>query len=152
MENPYLTQGLIKLLAGTLVLRCKVRFFAWSLGTESFGDTRPAFDEDYRVLDGLCDAIATRIVELGGTVPGAYTTLLTYSSIKEDSPLSIRDMIATLVKDHQQLIADAQLVAILADPAPDPVSETLILRCIEQHECCGAHLSELMPNPNVLMN
>ena len=143
-DSNLLRSGVIKLLASTIILRCKVRFFTWNLGSAAIGDMRPVLEEDYRVLDNLCDDLAAQIIRLEGQVPDTYAKLLEASSISEQSGLTGGEMIAQLIADHRQLVADNQLVAVLTDSTADRESIDLILCCIDQHTVCAEKLEALI--------
>ena len=142
-DKALLINGMIRLLAGTIILRCKSRFFAWSIGEGEDAQVRHLFYEDYTALDHLCDELAIRIGSIGGDVPGAYSILASLSSIKEDQRRPVAQMITVLADDHDQLIADSQFVALLSEDQADPVSALLLLRCIQEHRTCAKKLRRL---------
>lgn len=138
-----LKEGMVRVLAGTLVLRCKARFFAWSVGEGIDRVVRDFFYQDYDQLDGLCDDFARRINQIGGAVPGAYSTLAKLSSVKEDAALPVRDMIAQLAKDHDQMRFDCEFLYTILEDTRDEASVSLLVRSTQEHEDCSQKLRQL---------
>lgn len=137
--------GLVRVLASTLVLRCKARFFAWSVGEDTNAKAREFFYSDYDILDALCDEFARQINEVGGSVPGAYSKLAAISSIEETERLSVPDMITQLAKDHEQMVFDCQFVVSILERYDDRQSVVLLLQAIDEHGACASKLRAFRP-------
>lgn len=143
-DQEILIKGLVRLLAGTLILRCKSRFFAWSLKGDD--GLRDLFYKDYSVLDGLCDQLARLIVDLDGTVPGAYSTLARISSIAEDNAMTAAKMTARLIEDHRQLVNDTLFIKSLLPVEPGEKAGSLLDLSLDNHYECSNALSKAMAN------
>lgn len=132
--------GLVRILASTLVLRCKARFFAWSVEENANSNARDFFYSDYDILDALCDDFALRINQVGGAVPGAYSKLAAISSIEENERQSLPEMITQLAKDHEQLVFDCQFVVSILERHDDQKSMELLIQAISEHTACAYRL------------
>lgn len=132
--------GLVRVLASTLVLRCKARFFAWSVGENADSRARTFFYSDYDILDALCDDFARRINQVGGAVPGAYSKLAAISSIEENERLPVPEMITQLAKDHEQMVFDCQFVVSILEHHDDRESMDMLLQAISEHAACASKL------------
>ncbi len=139
-QDKTMIEGIIRILASTLVLRCKARFFAWSVGQDADPKARDFFYKDYDMLDRLCDELARRISQIGGRVPGAYSTLAAISSIKETETRPVPQMIQQLAVDHEQMVFDAQFLVSILQTQDDTVSIDLLLRSMDEHKSCAEKL------------
>lgn len=140
-----LINGMLRVLAGTIVLRCKSRFFAWSIGDAQDDHMKQAFYLEYQALDLLCDDLAVRIGLIGGDVPGSYSVLAKLSSVKECTDAPSSQKILVLAQDHDQLIADCRFVTVLAHEHADTETEAVLLKCIDEHAHCAEKLRDLHP-------
>lgn len=147
-----LAEGMIRILAGTFVLCCKARMFAWSIGTDPLGDTRAIVKCDYTVLQALADEVAEQVIAIGGQIPNAYEKIVQISSVKKEERDDPMEMVRDLVSGHEQMIFDAQFLITLLGNDPDKEAKSLLLRSIDQHRICADKLSELLPPEGAVLN
>ena len=134
MTNDLLVRGLTRVLAGTLVLRCKVRFFGWSLRAPDKSDLGCVFRKDYELLDRMCDDLADRIADLGGAVPGSYSRLLHLSSVGEDDVRSADQMVFKLWEGHRQIGQDIGFLLRIAHQDVDCDTNAMLRNLQGWHE------------------
>jgi len=144
MESKTLENGLIRILASTVVLSGKARFFSWCARKTAPKDAIDLFAKDFAALDPMCDEFAARVSAAGGQVPSAYGKLAEVSSVKEYDGLSWIEMVQELRNDHQQMIFDCQFVLTLLEDLDDTSSVKLLLDAISKHETCIEKLSAIV--------
>lgn len=133
-EQKTSTNGLIRVLASTIVLRCKVRCFAWSLKPSKKDIFNSLVEGDYHLLDHMCDELAQAINQRGGAIPPTYSQLLKLSSVDEDNT-SLFDsdtILKNLVNDHHQLIEDLEFLRIIIHQDNEHDIENLFAKMLEK--------------------
>lgn len=144
MTDATVLAALRRLLAGTMILQCKVRFFAWALEEKGDDAIALAVWDDTRLLDDLCTRFAAHFVELGGVVSSDLREIERLSSIKSGQNISDSDILPTLVSDHAQLASDARFVKIVMDGLLTEATNELVLETVSLNEHCGTILAGMM--------
>jgi len=122
MNETLILKALVRLLAGCVVLECKVRFLIWSRLPHS----DPKADPLKRVhgsLDTMSDSLADRIRRTAGILPKVYTDFFEMSSIQAEISLA---GIEDVEIDLKQLDCDARFLLVLAESEADLETNTLL--------------------------
>jgi len=128
-------QALAKLLADTYTLYLKTQNYHWHVRGPNFRTLHLLFEEQYTSLAIAVDAIAERIVTLGGQAPASFKDFLSLASIQEgDAQTKAEIMVSNLAKDHRQVIKDMNTVIKLAQEQSDEGTIALLSERIEEHE------------------
>lgn len=132
---PTTQQALSKLLADTYTLYLKTQNYHWHVRGPNFRTLHLLFEEQYTNLALAVDAIAERIVTLGGQAPASFEDYLSLASIQEgDAQTKADTMISNLAKDHRQVIKDMNTVIRLAQEQHDEGTIALLSERIAEHE------------------
>lgn len=126
--------GLIRVLASTVILRAKVRCFIWSLGVSPKSMLKSLLDGDHHLLDHMSDELVEAINERGGKIPCHYSQLLKLSSIKEEDPslTEPKSVMNQLLNDHQQVILDLDLLIVLLRQDNEQPVERFLQKLLEK--------------------
>lgn len=128
-------QELSKLLADTYTLYLKTQNYHWHVRGANFRSLHQLFEEEYNTLALAVDAIAERIVTLGGVAPASFKEYLGLASIKEGKPnTSPEAMVTELAHDHHQVIHDMNAVIKTAQQEGDEGTIALLSERIGEHE------------------
>jgi starvation-inducible DNA-binding protein len=128
-------QALAKLLADTYTLYLKTQNYHWHVRGPNFRTLHLLFEEQYTNLALAVDAIAERIVTLGGQAPASFKDYLSLASIQEgDAQTKAEIMVSNLAKDHRQVIKDMNTVIKLAQEQHDEGTIALLSERIAEHE------------------
>lgn len=94
------------LLADEYLLYTKTRNDHWNVVGPQFNDLHKFFEAQYNELNEIVDDVAERSRALGGNAIGTMAEFLTHTRLKEQTAYypEARDMIATLLADHEVLI------------------------------------------------
>ncbi|MDO6737491.1 Dps family protein [Wenyingzhuangia sp. 2_MG-2023] len=112
----------------------KLRNFHWNIKGQNFFDLHVKFEEMYKEARLKIDEIAERILTLRKSPVSRYSDYLTMSKIKESSSMLIdKEMVVTLIDDHQLLLERMTNVVKRAGEANDEGTIDLI----------GAYIREL---------
>ena len=128
-------QALAKLLADTYTLYLKTQNYHWHVRGPNFRSLHLLFEEQYTSLALAVDAIAERIVTLGGQAPASFKEYLGLASIHEgEAHTNAETMVSNLAKDHRQVIKDMNTVIKLAQEQGDEGTIALLSERIAEHE------------------
>jgi starvation-inducible DNA-binding protein len=94
-------------LADLHVLYVKLRNYHWNVTGPQFHSLHVLFEEQYTAVAAAIDEVAERVRSLGGFATGTMTEFTKNARLAEEKPgvvPSARDMVATLVGDHEAII------------------------------------------------
>jgi starvation-inducible DNA-binding protein len=131
-----IADGLAIFLADNYVLYLKTQNFHWNVTGPLFQSLHEMFEQQYTDLATAVDEIAERIRAVGHFAPGSFTQFMEISNLKDqvDRPESAEDMVAILVKDHEQLVAGARKILEIADAEHDDVTVDFVTERMNTHE------------------
>lgn len=128
-------EPLEKLLADSYTLYLKTHSYHWNVTGPMFTTLHNMFEEQYTELAAAVDEIAERIRALESFAPGSFSQFVERASVKEDTTVpAAKDMIANLVKDHEELARSAKAVIEGAEKDGDDATADLGVRRTEVHE------------------
>lgn len=138
--------SLSRLLAETYTLYLKTHKYHWNVTGPMFQTLHLMFEEHYTALALAVDEIAERIRVMDVKAPGSYSEFSKLSQVKEDSTFDTNgnDMIAALLKDHEQITRTCKEVLPLLDGANDEGTNSLLGARIEYHEKTAWMLKSLI--------
>ncbi|MFB2538762.1 Dps family protein [Acinetobacter sp. c3-l95] len=123
------------LLSSYHIFYINVRGYHWNVRGEHFFSLHVKFEELYTALQLQIDAIAERILTLGGTPLHAYSEFAKYSSVQEHKDVfDGRDCVTGLVAGLNALIEEQRALATLAEEASDQGSADLVSEYIQEQE------------------
>ncbi|MBX2857516.1 MAG: DNA starvation/stationary phase protection protein [Cellvibrionaceae bacterium] len=130
-----IAEGLKKLLADSYTLYLQTHNFHWNVTGKNFRERHLMFEEQYTELATAVDDIAERIRTLGVTAPGTYSAFAALSSIEEvESVPDADEMVAYLLKGHEQVVKTAREVLKSAQKATDESTASLVSDRMALHE------------------
>ncbi|NDU85073.1 MAG: DNA starvation/stationary phase protection protein [Ferrovum sp.] len=129
-------EGLSHLLADTYTLYLTTHNFHWNVTGPQFNTLHTMFMTQYTELWNAVDPIAERIRALGFPAPGSYAAFKKLGSLPDapDEPPRAEEMVARLVRGHEQVAAKAREVFRLTDAANDQPSADLLTQRMDIHE------------------
>jgi starvation-inducible DNA-binding protein len=135
-DRKNIAEGLSHLLADTYMLYVKTHNFHWNVTGPMFQTLHTMFETQYGELALAVDEIAERIRALGSYAPGSFTQFTKLAKVKEapDAHMRAKDMILTLVQDHETLARTAREVYPHAEKADDEATADLATERIRTHE------------------
>lgn len=120
-------KALNNLLSSYHLFYINVRGYHWNIKGEHFFTLHPKFEELYTELQLQIDAIAERILTLGGTPLHAYSDFASHTSIREHRGVfDGHECTAGVVKGLQTLIEEQRQVAQTAENASDQGTADLV--------------------------
>src|ERR1700732_980689 len=124
------TNALNPLLANTMVLRDLYKKHHWQVSGATFYQLHLLFDKHYNEQVELMDALAERIVALGGVPLAAQQDVAEASSIARPPKgrESVPAQIARLLDAHEQILIESRRAAREADQNGDDGTNDLIVR------------------------
>jgi len=130
-----MAKSLSKLLADTYILYTKTQNFHWNIVDPSFYSHHKMFQEQYEELAEAIDEVAERIRMVGHHSPGSLKQFLEIGSIKESgADLSGPEMIQTLAKDHEAMVASLHSWIANATEARDEGTADMMVGRLRAHE------------------
>ena len=130
-----IAQALQGLLATSYTLYLQTHNFHWNVTGPHFRDLHLMFEEHYTELAIAVDDIAERIRTLGVAAPGTYAAFAQLSAIDEvDGVPSADDMVAILLKGHEQIVRSCREVLALSGDADDESTSALVSDRMRVHE------------------
>jgi len=125
------------LLADEFLLYTKTRNFHWNVTGPQFNDLHKFFEAQYEALDDTIDEVAERARALGGRAHGTLAESRTGARLGE-KPGAVppaRDMLATLLADHEALIRSLREdITTVNDRHRDVGTADFLTGLLEQHE------------------
>jgi starvation-inducible DNA-binding protein len=125
------------LLADEYLLYTKTRHYHWNVVGPQFNDLHKFFEAQYNELNEIVDDVAERARALGGNAIGTMAEFLTYTRLKEQTAYypEAREMIATLLADHEALICQLRVdLEICVEQYHDAGTNDFLTGLMEQHE------------------
>src|SRR5262249_26861272 len=123
------------LLAGSYTLYLKTQNIHRNVTGPMFTTLHMLFEAHYTVLVSAVGEIAQRIPALGAFAPGSFSAFAGLSPVKEETGRpEAKDMIRTLLADHESVAGAARKVIKAAEAADDQASVDLGTRRLEVHE------------------
>lgn len=125
------------LLADEFLLYTKTRNFHWNVTGPQFNDLHKFFEAQYEALDETIDEVAERARALGGRALGTLEEFRASARLgeKPGTAPSARDMLATLLADHESLIrALREDIATVTDRHRDVGTGDFLTGLLEEHE------------------
>jgi len=130
-----LSKELLSFLASTYALYLKTQNFHWNVTGPHFISLHGFLDAQYKELAEAIDTIAEQIRALNSFVPANFTTFEGSSHIHDATKiLDAKDMIKTLLADHQTLRLDMKRLLKVCEDADDLATQDLIIERLRSHE------------------
>lgn len=106
MSSQAVIKELQQLLADTYGLYLKTQNYHWHVKGPHFSQLHELFEEQYSNLAGNIDAIAERIIMLGGQAAATFKSLTALTNISDgDSNLTWQNMLSDLASDQDKLLS-----------------------------------------------
>ena len=125
------------LLADEFLLYAKTRNFHWNVTGPQFNDLHKFFESLYEALDETVDEVAERARALDGRAIGTLEEFRTKARLGEKPGVvpPARDMLATLLADHEALIRSLREdVDTVTDRLKDVGTADFLTGLLEKHE------------------
>lgn len=123
------------MLANSYLFMLKVQNYHWNVRGGQFKSVHELTEEQYNDLFSSIDEIAERIRALGYIAPGTFKEYNSMSHIKDgNAELSLNEMVAELVKDHEIMVKIAKKVVDRADEYGDDATADMLTSRIETHD------------------
>jgi starvation-inducible DNA-binding protein len=125
------------LLADEFLLYTKTRNFHWNVTGPQFNDLHKFFEAQYEALDETIDEVAERARALGGRAHGTLEEFRAGARLgeKPGAVPAARDMLATLLADHEALIRSLREdITTVNDRLHDVGTGDFLTGLLEQHE------------------
>lgn len=144
-QNSELMEKLNKLLAAYQVVYFNTRTSHWLIKGENFFELHKVFENGYNDAAIKIDAIAERILTLGGTPLLSATDMLKASSVKENGGNGDQSAcVSALIKDLKELSVIENEVVELADEEKDIVTADLITGYLGEQQKTTWMLSQFL--------
>lgn len=130
-----MSKDLSDILAATYRLTIKSHIYHWNVVGPIFKPIHELTEEHYNELFGATDIIAERIRALGHLAPVSLGMASDFAPTKSDvDQASAHDMVADLIKDHEQAVRDMRKAATTAGDNDDSVTEDMLTARLTFHE------------------
>lgn len=128
--------GLNRLLADTFALYLKTKNFHWHLSGPRFRDYHLMLDDHAGQLIAMTDPLAERVRKLGQTTLRSVSDIANRQSILDNDAdyVDPSDMMAELLADNRQFLAEQRRVHGLCDSAADVAGASLLENWIDEAE------------------
>jgi starvation-inducible DNA-binding protein len=135
--NQQLVVALNKQLANWNVLYTKLHNYHWYVTGPEFFTLHEKFEEYYNEAGAYIDEVAERILTIKGKPIATLKEYLETATIEESNGQeSAVEMVDTLVKDFQQVVADSKKIIEAAEDSQDQPTADLFIgmkTSLEQH-------------------
>lgn len=122
-------------LADTYTLYLKTQNYHWNVAGPNFYALHLMFEAQYKELADAIDIIAERIRALGSHTPASFSEYAKLSSIKEEThTVSADEMIKKLMKDHETLSHQANIMLSKAEKNHDQGTMDMLIQRIREHD------------------
>lgn len=108
-----------KLLSNYQVYYQNLRNYHWNISGEHFFELHEKFEELYNEAKTTIDEIAERVLTLRKNPTSTLAEYLEMADIKEHSTSNTREMVETILKNHEMLITNMREVISVASDAED---------------------------------
>ncbi len=124
------------LLADEYLLYTKTRNYHWNVTGPQFNDLHKFFEAQYEALDDTVDEVAERARALGGRAAGSLEEFRKLARLSEDvgKVPAARDMLATLLADHEALTRTLRADVDTVTDKKDTGTADFLTGLLEQHE------------------
>jgi len=130
-----MSKDLSDILAATYRLTIKSHIYHWNVVGPIFKPIHELTEEHYNELFGATDIIAERIRALGHLAPVSLYMAKSFAPTESDvDQASAHDMVADLIKDHEQTVRDMRKAAGEAGENEDNVTEDMLTARLNFHE------------------
>lgn len=133
-DRKKIADGLSEILASTYRLLIKTHIYHWNVVGPLFHSIHVLTEEQYNALFEATDIIAERIRALGHPAPVLSDRKLDTSIELKASGRSAHDMVADLVRDHEEAVRRMREVAQHADEKGDLVTSDMLTDRLTFHE------------------
>ena len=119
------------------MLYTKTRNYHWNVIGLQFNDLHKFFESQYEALDDIVDEVAERARSLGGRAAGTLEEFRKTARLGEEPGVvpAARDMIATLLADHEALTRTLRAdVDTVTNKFNDVGTADFLTGLLEQHE------------------
>jgi starvation-inducible DNA-binding protein len=134
-------EGAVKILntvlADEYVLYTKTKNYHWNVVGPQFHDLHKFLDEQYEELAEIVDDVAERARSLGGPARGTLADFLKQTRLKEQPGQypGAREMLATLLADHEALIRTLRVDLVACDEKYHDIgTNDFLTGLMEKHE------------------
>lgn len=122
-------------LADTYALYLKTQGYHWHVKGPQFKSLHELFEAHYQELAEAVDAIAERILMLGGQAPASFKEFMALKTLKDgDTSSNSEHMLADLCEDHDNLLKTLQATMSEANDQHDEGTMALLSERIAHHE------------------
>lgn len=124
------------MLADQYVLYTKTRNYHWNVTGEDFSEYHKLFEAQYSSIDEDIDEVAERIRMLGGKTSATLVEFVNIARLKENPGqfLSAKEMISSLLKDHESVIIQLRKDIETCDDLDDDGTEDFLTQLLQKHE------------------
>lgn len=130
-----MSKDLSDILAATYRLTIKSHIYHWNVVGPIFKPIHELTEEHYNALFGATDIIAERIRALGHLAPVSLDMTKSFAPTKADvDQSSAHDMVADLIKEHEEAVRDMRKAAATAGDNDDVVTEDMLTARLTFHE------------------
>lgn len=140
MKNDTMVAGkrtdlLSRVLADTYALTLKTQNFHWNVTGPHFPQLHKLFEAQYDELAEAVDVVAERIRALGEKAPASFAEFQKLRSLEEgDGELSAEEMVASLLKSHEDVTKTLRAALNAAEADDDPATVDMMTVRIEAHD------------------
>lgn len=119
-----LHEKLNEYLANQQIMYIKLHNLHWYVKGRSFFTLHTKLEELYNQTGEILDAVAERLLALGGSPVASAKKALAITTVKEleDTPVSSDDTVAALISDVEYWIRDSKEIVALAEADSDGVT------------------------------
>ncbi len=126
--------GLLRLLAGHIVLRHQISVFFWDASTLTETKLLEPLRKDYKGLDRLIDNLGETTAAMDAHPQWALQELVKQSSVDPTTEcLGMSERVRTLRTSHQQIIEDIGTLEVLIPLEQSPQVARLLVRLRARH-------------------
>lgn len=130
-----ISADLSDILAATYRLTIKSHIYHWNVVGPIFKPIHELTEEHYNELFGATDIIAERIRALGHLAPVSLSMAKSFAPSESSvDQASAHDMVADLIRDHEQAVRDMRKAAGDAGDNGDNVTEDMLTARLTFHE------------------
>ena len=130
-----MAKDLSEILAATYRLTIKSHIYHWNVVGPIFKPIHELTEEHYNALFGATDIIAERVRALGHLAPVDLDMAKSFAPTKSDvDQASAHDMVADLIREHEQAVRDMRKAAAIAGDNDDVVTEDMLTARLTFHE------------------
>lgn len=131
-----ISKDMNKYLSNLEVLYVKLHNYHWNVVGEGFFTLHSKLEEIYNGVNDEIDAIAERIIMIGGKPLASLKEYLSNSTLKEAASNDIKSkkLVESLLADFKILLDDSKNLYSLADKNGDSVTSNIIENSISNYE------------------